>query len=514
MQKSSKNEFFKEMLFLATFTLFNSFPSLSSGADRVGNGGGFYEQQVLRTFLQIPKKIELCLSSPACLSSFSQILFLQGQSILYRMLNELDWASYRAHPGSKIQLLSARSHPEIFGTNSTQPYWTTKKDPGSVIYLNMDRLPPVEEELQIESLVFRMLFSGIGFQLGITDLLALDELAENVFHPREKYSSLSFSLERKMESAPMGYLQDDYLSAENWLKFFVEIMPELLQNCDRAPDCSLNPEEKRLLQDLIGIVRSEEYPADKLRFESGLAHPEIFLVDGIVKSAVTDLYPGAIIYFNLDHLYKVIDNRRQSVNSNWLFSLLIHELGHHTGVTDDFFLDAFSQKLTTWFENTFPIQVFQEDPDRILLHKPALLRSLILPSFSPNGLRQSSLFLADELRWHDWSERVRSLLQCSANKVLKEFRISKAQWNGGFENSHRLVLVPYPERGQSSISIEPIKYSYDLQATLICGNPQPGLDSPLEIEYFSSELKIEFIRKYEPNPIGAHWLPIFHYVLN
>lgn len=480
---------------------------VESKADRVGNGGEFSEKLFVEVYEKIPTYINACLLNSNCLRNFGKSPTLQ------KVLSSFPHEVEQSKPLHQIQFLSAKKHPEIFGNQASKQIWSTRPFIGSPIFINTDEIHELEVQPPAtfaNELAFRCLFVALATHVSDEDLLILDELAIGIF--QLVFENGPNFTELKATKAASGYLREDPLPAEEWLRFYFELAPRLIKICLQDSRC-LESEDDRGLLFLISQSLDLEPAANKvLRFDSATRNPSLFTIDGVVKSAVTGLRPGDPIYFNLDHIYTIENNRENAIAPDLILALLIHELGHHTGSVDHKALDLLGSKLAFFFSRYYPRITFQEDPDFIVFHKPVHFRSQYFYNHLPDIHKNSSslFFMADELYWRDSSAMISAVLLCDEATHPARLRVTKAGWTGQFQNSKQLVMVPYNFKGQKYISIVPIIYDFNVQATLICQNE---MGQPF-IQYWNRNLKLQYTREYRPSELGPDSFPTAYIVFD
>lgn len=115
--------------------------------------------------------------------------------------------------------------------------------------------------------------------------------------------------------------------AENYLIFALKNLGRSIDFCLTRPSCAQKAEDRDLLLK-IKTTLPEEISKNVLKFSSEAKDPGLFIIDGVVRLAVTGSHVGDPIYYNLDLLYRkgeVFMNYGQAIQT------LIHELGHHHG---------------------------------------------------------------------------------------------------------------------------------------------------------------------------------------
>lgn len=118
--------------------------------------------------------------------------------------------------------------------------------------------------------------------------------------------------------------------AEQYLTYALKTMPQIIERCLTSVFCARDINQRELLKKIKASIPME-IDTEVLTFISNQQKPGFFIIDGVERLAVTGNYVGSPIYYNLNLLYQYGDSRiklGQAVQS------LVHELGHHQGVTD------------------------------------------------------------------------------------------------------------------------------------------------------------------------------------
>lgn len=118
--------------------------------------------------------------------------------------------------------------------------------------------------------------------------------------------------------------------AENYLVYALNNLEQSIDLCLIQKECGKRNEGRAILS-LIKSSLAEEKKNDVLKFSSSAERPGFFVINGVVRLAVTGSHVGAPIYYNLDLLYK---NDEITMSHGQAVQSLIHELGHHHGVTN------------------------------------------------------------------------------------------------------------------------------------------------------------------------------------
>ena len=134
--------------------------------------------------------------------------------------------------------------------------------------------------------------------------------------------------------------------AEQYLAFALENLDVAIELCLAKPECGKNAEGRSILTKIKEVL-PEERNAQILKFESERKKPGFFLIDGVVRLAITGSKVGDPIYYNLDLLY--VNNEPRMTLAQATQSL-IHELGHHLGYFDHEALELLGAEVRSFNE--------------------------------------------------------------------------------------------------------------------------------------------------------------------
>lgn len=137
---------------------------------------------------------------------------------------------------------------------------------------------------------------------------------------------------------------------ESNFQFAYLSLKKILPHCYQKNTCDLVQEEKEIIIKMNEIVVENANKKDRLVFLSEKANPGFFTtgVDEKYRIAKTFLNSQAPIYINTDLLYK--DNGTPALSFQDILRILIHELGHQTGVKEHSGLDILGAKIATYSE--------------------------------------------------------------------------------------------------------------------------------------------------------------------
>lgn len=120
-------------------------------------------------------------------------------------------------------------------------------------------------------------------------------------------------------------------------------------NCLNSSRCGLDPNEKALLTEIRNALPRERETKNQLQFISGSERPGFFTVNGKERAAVTGANVGDIIYINLDFLYTLNEaDQLTAMDIGTATGILVHEMGHHAGISDEISLDLLGAKVNTF----------------------------------------------------------------------------------------------------------------------------------------------------------------------
>ena len=229
--------------------------------------------------------------------------------------------------------------------------------------------------------------------------------------------------------------------AEQNLQFAYLSLPRIYQNCLDDSTCL---QDSRLAQTLKAIRDSlprEARPETGLVFDSERKHPGRFLVDGVVRVAVTGDRVGDPIILNLDLLYsRSVDGTTSATDLGTAISILTHELGHHQGAFHDpqgeRFLDALGASVRAHAGRS--IEVLQADDwNRLPEDFPARIQLTVIHSSAAAAESsldgpQSSLLLSDGAQAYPLDQDLLEQLRCPVRGGLSGrligYRLHDLSW--------------------------------------------------------------------------------------
>ena len=162
--------------------------------------------------------------------------------------------------------------------------------------------------------------------------------------------------------------------AEQYLAFALENLGGSIDICLAKPACGKDEDGRAILAQIKDILPQEK-KSNILRFESERKRPGFFLINGVVRLAVTGSKVGDPIYYNLDLLYQ---NNQAQMTYGQAIQTLVHELGHHLGLHDHDILEVLGAEVRSANEGSV----------NDVVYLPALNR----PTFSAVATERKSFF--------------------------------------------------------------------------------------------------------------------------
>ncbi|MCB0365296.1 MAG: hypothetical protein H6624_07455 [Bdellovibrionaceae bacterium] len=127
-------------------------------------------------------------------------------------------------------------------------------------------------------------------------------------------------------------------------------LPQLLRSCLILPQCQLSRDQKALLLEILNVAKDNLDLPYKLIFLDSRSAPRFFdqAPERVVRSARTGFRPELPVFINRDHLYLAGLPAMETPN---ILALLIHELGHQTGLLSHSELDELGGLVGQFFAN-------------------------------------------------------------------------------------------------------------------------------------------------------------------
>lgn len=188
---------------------------------------------------------------------------------------------------------------------------------------------------------------------------------------------------------------------------------EAIRECLLASVCGLDSQERDLLGRIKISLPEEKLNREQIQFRSEHQSPGFFVIDGQVRIAKTGNHIGDEIYFNVDLLYwRDPDGSSRALQMTQAAAILIHELGHHQGITDHRKLDVLGLKVARLMESfltTFLIGSYRPTDFRNSARNVALL---VMNPREESGFPYIAYLDGD--RQKELSDNLRKSLMCDA----------------------------------------------------------------------------------------------------
>lgn len=126
------------------------------------------------------------------------------------------------------------------------------------------------------------------------------------------------------------------------------LIPKLIKDCVESPICPLMPEEQKIINDIWLLTVVNNVKKHKFVFLNGKDAEDLFFDehDQQVRVAVTGFERYAPIFINLDMIYSDADVLN---HMGRIIQIIIHEVGHQTGVKSHSVLDSLGGKIRNFF---------------------------------------------------------------------------------------------------------------------------------------------------------------------
>lgn len=149
-------------------------------------------------------------------------------------------------------------------------------------------------------------------------------------------------------------------SVENNFQYAYNSLPKIILTCLADPKCVDFKLDETLLKKILTIAKTNLTKIDRLIFLSSKSNPGFFEtgINEANRIAKTQLTPNAPIYINTDMLYD-INTKIPTLTFPQMIRILIHEIGHQTGVESHAELDILSAKISLFSEMQTSIYRFK-----------------------------------------------------------------------------------------------------------------------------------------------------------
>ncbi len=127
-------------------------------------------------------------------------------------------------------------------------------------------------------------------------------------------------------------------------------LSKIIATCGAAGSCGLDRDEKELIKNIHQVLMTNLQNKNRLIFLSEKTNPGFFTTGAneSYRIAKTLLVPNSPIYVNTDMLYDKEGN--PTLNFNGIVRILVHELGHQTGIENHSMLDILGSKIAAYAE--------------------------------------------------------------------------------------------------------------------------------------------------------------------
>lgn len=150
--------------------------------------------------------------------------------------------------------------------------------------------------------------------------------------------------------------------AERNVLFAYQNIENSIKLCVESISCRVSLEEEVLLKKISESMIEERKKENQIAFISEKKRPGTFVIDGVIKAAVTGSEIGSPIHINIDLLYFKKNGVVEALNIQEATAMLIHELGHHHGVTTHTDLDVLGLKVAQELgKSTYNAPVLPQD---------------------------------------------------------------------------------------------------------------------------------------------------------
>ncbi len=216
------------------------------------------------------------------------------------------------------------------------------------------------------------------------------------------------------------------------------LIPKLIKDCVDSPVCPLMPDEKKILNDIWTLTVVNSVQKHKFIFMKGDEAGDLFFDqdDQQVRVAVTGFERYAPIFINVDMIYA--DNDVLN-HMGRIIQIIIHEVGHQTGVKSHSSLDALGGKLRNFFSR---------ESIRVQNNVGGTSIEVINTNFKSPYLNSVTT-----LKWEQWTNRSHPMMvnlteefkkvaSCEgAGRKLNSYKVSNLHW-GRIQNQGSDYVLP------------------------------------------------------------------------
>lgn len=226
--------------------------------------------------------------------------------------------------------------------------------------------------------------------------------------------------------------------AEQNINYAYLKLQTILSLCLSSASCLNSKDQQMLVQKIITSLPKEYGNTTPFKFISGKTRPDIFLINGSYRTAVTGNNVGDLININTDLIY--FDNEkyeREPLSIASAMGLLTHEFGHHHQELNHDYLDLIGAQVKAFALTSMDIlktDLFMDISD---IRPPQLvmtgIHSKLISDSSLSGA-ESTLLFTDEKEVTNlslWLDK--TLITCQATQVFPAgkvlgFRLYNFRW--------------------------------------------------------------------------------------
>lgn len=150
---------------------------------------------------------------------------------------------------------------------------------------------------------------------------------------------------------------------ENQFQIAYQQIENTISSCILHNQCQFNDAEKEIAHSIVATAKVTAKKPDRLKFVSEKLHPGFFTtgLSEINRIAKTGLNMNGPVYINVDLLYK--ENGKAALDYEQIVSIMVHELGHQSGIADHDKLDIIAAKIAYFLDGSTDSFTFNFDQD-------------------------------------------------------------------------------------------------------------------------------------------------------
>jgi hypothetical protein len=239
-------------------------------------------------------------------------------------------------------------------------------------------------------------------------------------------------LQNAKAEAGVLFLNGDGIVEQN-IFFAYNSVPKAIENCIAVSEaCGLSVSDIVVLQKIKAVAEAYKATPERIIFTSDSVRPGFFET-GLGQAhrvAATTNSPGAAIYFNSAQFYS--SDGTPALDLPLLVSILVHELGHQTGVADHAYLDFLGGRLRGMLS-----------AGSLSLPYPYGLQNLKIIGINYiNAGLPSDIYFVDSLRSSSMTSILGKVARCPlATDRLIGWNLQNAHWDQAFNPAFQGPLV-------------------------------------------------------------------------